>query len=251
VGTTSELAHALLGRDAGSDQLAAMRQLAALSEDALAQRLEAANVNAAFARALRPRLQRLAQGKASTGAELHSKFAQEGSFDFEMVYGAVATFFGGLEAKIGPPDPLVEDAMAREHLEASDSHEWFTTFNYGVTTTPRLEWWFVAEPERNEAWPVETKLDDMPERQRKPLASHQLVEAVERFNARLRGLDEAELLRVEGVGARLYTGPMCAGPPACERLFVKSLFPAAVPAAAILPLARAALPTQPSQGMRI
>ena len=159
---------------------------------------------------LRPRLERLARARAATGAELHSKFLQDGNFDFELVYGDLSTFFGGLEAKVGPPDPNVAQGMEREHTAAADSTDAFTTFNYGVTTTPQTEWRFVAEPERNEAWPVEAKLADAPEKRRAPLPSRQLEAAISQANAKLRTLDATTLLREEGIGARLYTGPMCA-----------------------------------------
>ena len=209
LGATTELARALLGPDAGSDELTATRALASLSEEELAERLEAARLGTLFARVLRPRLERLAQSRAATGFELHSKYVQDGSFDFEMVYGDLSTFFGGLEAKIGPPDPLVFDAMQREHMEAADSVEPFTTFNYGVTTTPRTEWCFVVEPELCEEWPVEAKLVDTPKMQRKPMSSRDLDAALARVNAKLKALCEALLLREESIGARLYTGPMC------------------------------------------
>ena len=55
-----------------------------------------------------------------------------------MKYGDLSTFFGGLEAKIGPPLPKIQEGMEAEHTAASDSLDYFTTGNYGVTTTPTL-----------------------------------------------------------------------------------------------------------------
>ena len=79
------------------------------------------------------------------------------------------TFFGGLEAKIGPPRPNVRKAMEDEHTVASDSRDEFTTGNYGVTTTPETEWWFVVEPDKQPEWPVEEKLRGTPDKMRKPM----------------------------------------------------------------------------------
>ena len=51
-------------------------------------------------------------------------------------------------------------AMEREHTAAADSGDEFTTDNYEVTTTPTIEWWFVAEPEGHAAaWPAEHKIE--------------------------------------------------------------------------------------------
>eukprot|EP00966_Prymnesium_polylepis_P162300 3751053-Prymnesium_polylepis.1 len=86
-----------------------------------------------------------------------------------MKYGDLSTFFGGLEAKISPPRPKVREAMAAEHTTSSDSLDRFTTGNYGVTTTPQIEWWFVTDSERDEEWPQEEKLRAVsPETMRKP-----------------------------------------------------------------------------------
>ena len=158
---------------------------------------------------LRPRLERLARARAATGAELHSKFLQEGR-NFELVYANLSAFFGGLEAKIGPPDPHVAQGMEREHTGAADSLDMFTTLNYGVTTTPQLEFRFVAEPDRDESWPVEAKLADAPDKRRKVMSLRGLEAALAQVNAKLREQGATTLLVEEGIGARLYTGPMCA-----------------------------------------
>ena len=63
----------------------------------------------------------------------HAEFVQwlftpkhiERGFDFAPYgpadQGALNTFYGGLEAKIGPPDPNVEQAMEREHTASADA----------------------------------------------------------------------------------------------------------------------------------
>ena len=53
-----------------------------------------------------------------------------------MKYSDLSTFFGGLAAKIGPPNSKVSKAMEEEHTASADSKHAFTTSNYGVTTTP-------------------------------------------------------------------------------------------------------------------
>ena len=154
-------------------------------------------------------LEALVAARAATATELASKFVSEDGAH-SLSFGDQKSFFGGLERLIGPPAPSAFEAMEREHTASSDSLNLFTSLNYGVTTTAQVEWWFVVEPERNEVWPVEAKLAGAPDKRRKPLASRQLDAAVAKINAKLDALGESLLLRVEGIGARLYTGPMCA-----------------------------------------
>jgi len=181
-----------------------------LSESELADRLRSRDLAHGVATFLHPKLQELA--KSETSDELHAahdKFLQNGTA-FEFKFADLSVFFGGLEAQIGPPEAHVASAMEREHTTAADSRDEFTTGNYGVTTTPQIEWGFVAEPERAVTWPAEAKLDRAPERRRKPMPMKELEAVLAQKNTRLRSLNEPELLREEGFGARLYTGPMCA-----------------------------------------
>ena len=95
---------------------------------------------------------------ASVSNPSYNQFIQEGKA-FIMQYGGLSTFFGGLEAKIGAPNPKVRETMESEHTKAPDSQGEFTSGNYGITTTPQTEWWFIAEPGKEGiAWPVEEKL---------------------------------------------------------------------------------------------
>ena len=98
--------------------------------------------------------------------------------------------------------------MTWEHTAAADSTDQFCTSNYAVTTTPKIEWWFVVEPERGTEWPVEGALREAPDKRRKPLPLRELDARRRKENGRLRRLGEPELLQVEVFGARLYTGPM-------------------------------------------
>ena len=126
----------------------------------------------ALAKLLLPELRQLSVVGAAMGAQLHGKFVQvlQDGKAFKMTYADLSTFFGGLEAKIGAPNPSVETAMTGEHTQSADSKEEFTTGNYGVTTTPEIEWLFVVEPQQREEgehsspWPKEEKLRDTPDR---------------------------------------------------------------------------------------
>ena len=188
------------------DDLSLLRKLACGSESELQNRLE--GVESAVARALRPRLSELATASAVTSAhELHDKFVQDPR-TFELRFEAIGAFYGGLEAMIGSPDPNVRTAMEREHTAAADSGDEFTTDNYEVTTTPTIEWWFVAEPEGHvAAWPAEHKIE-APAAPRRPLTSSQLAAVLRRKNAELEKIDADLLLLEEALAARLYTGPM-------------------------------------------
>jgi hypothetical protein len=141
---------------------------------------------------------------------LQAKFLQEGTG--LLNYGDLNTFFGGLEAKLKEaPSPRVLETMAAEHTAREDSHEPFTTGNYGVTTMSATEWGFVAEPESRpaDAWPVEASLsgpDSHKRRSPMPLAELQLH--VAERGLQLEKRNEPPLTFAEGIGARLYTGPL-------------------------------------------
>eukprot|EP00298_Acanthocystis_sp_HF-20_P018268 c21929_g2_i1.p1 GENE.c21929_g2_i1~~c21929_g2_i1.p1 ORF type:complete len:546 (+),score=191.20 c21929_g2_i1:25-1638(+) len=72
-------------------------------------------------------------------AEGDSKFTMDASL------GNVSSFFGGLSKLIGDPHPSLFEAVRKEHCEAPDSQEKFTTFNYHIETTPEDEWRFVFD----------------------------------------------------------------------------------------------------------
>ena len=105
----------------------------------------------------------LTRAKAATARELHAKFVEDGG-TYELSFGGIDKFFGGLEGLIGPPSPQLAVAMEREHCGSVDSQAPFTTTNYGVTTTSQIEYNFVVDPDDAlrklglAAWPVEEKL---------------------------------------------------------------------------------------------
>jgi hypothetical protein len=213
VGVVKTVANVLMGGAKPTDELAAVRALgaAATSEEALAEHLSTGGVAEALAKLLLPKLRQLSAVGAAH--QLHGKFVQDGNA-FKMTYADLSTFFGGLEAKIGAPNPSVETAMAGEHTQSADSKEEFTTGNYGVTTTPEIEWLFVVEPQQREGgehsspWPKEEKLCDTPKRMRSPMPLDEMKKKLAEVNHQLKDMNEPPLEFVEGFGARLYTGPM-------------------------------------------
>ena len=111
---------------------------------------------------------------------------------------------------VGGPNPEVEEGMAAEHLNGPDADAEFTTGNYGVTTTSKIEWEYVtdesATPEKlgREAWPTESeaKLPDRSHcRKRRSLAD--IVRAAEERNEQLKSHGHTPLLRSELIGANL------------------------------------------------
>jgi hypothetical protein len=143
--------------------------------------------------------------------ERHDKFAES---TFTLSYTSLSAFFGGLEARVGAPSPNLRVAMRAEHCTGVDSSDEFTTGNYGVTTTPQLEWHVAVDPEeglkqlRRTVFPEETR-DIEGDRKRSPQPLRALLPRLEEKNTQLRALGEPELIVDELLSGRLYTGPMC------------------------------------------
>ena len=143
--------------------------------------------------------------------ELHSRFMQDPEA-FTLDFGGLSEFFGGLDGLIGSPKPNLGQAVRHEHCESQDSVVEFQAANYKTTTTPRIEYFFVAEPRLSldtlgiDAWPVEACLDPSLRRRALDLSSFQgkLQEA----NVKLTNLGCAPVSTDELISARLYTGPM-------------------------------------------
>ena len=207
-GVASSIATLLV--DGAPNELEAMRALGALPEAGRQTEVQRrlAGITVLLMGLIIPKLASLAEAEAATGSELHDKFASNET-SFTLTYGDLSTFFGGLEKKIGAPEPKIWKAMKREHMASNDSNDEFTTGNYFVTTKPEIEWRFVAEPDTQAEWPAEEPTKLTPDRRRKPLPLQQLSRLLLKFNERLRLLTEPELMIEEAVGARLYTGPMC------------------------------------------
>jgi len=157
-------------------------------------------------------LQQLARASAATGYELHEKFRQEAEV-FTLDFGGLSTFFGGLDALVGPPSPQLRAATQREHCESADSTDQFESPNYGTLTTPLIEWHFVTHPESGltklglSAWPEETNLDAS--RRRSPRALSSFMPQLKRVNAQLHKLESrAPISEEELICTRMYTGPL-------------------------------------------
>ena len=63
-----------------------------------------------------------------------------------MAFADLKAFHAGLEGVIGPPGAKVRAEIENEHTLAADSDLFYTSSNYVVKTTPRIEWWYVVEP---------------------------------------------------------------------------------------------------------
>ena len=149
--------------------------------------------------------QALHSAAAATATELHSKFCQDAAA-FTLSFSGLSTFFGGLEGLIGPPNPRLMEAMAREHLDETDSRREYTTSNYSVTTTSEIEWWFVNEAHDGlaklglKAWPTEARSMGQP---RRPTPLAELEKERQRLNQKLDGTNTAPLGVPELVAARM------------------------------------------------
>ena len=81
----------------------------------------------------------------------------------ELYFGKMSDFYKGLDGLLGDQafgwqhDP--RGAMEREHCNSVDSDNFFTTSNYGITTTAKAEWYYVVSPEKAEE---DLDLDEWP-----------------------------------------------------------------------------------------
>ena len=232
VGVNELIGHLLLASDSDPcvDELTALKSLAASDESTLDELLRSrlqAGVGK-LAHRIGTSLRKLASSDIVTAEQMQEKFLQDKAG--LLSYGGLSTFFGGLEAKIGSPNPSVHDAMAREHTaEGGDRHEEYVTGNYGVATTSAIEWAFVVTPEiqPDGGWPVETKLvleteaamgssrwsrlkttgSARRKERRKPMPLSELKLKVVERSLKLQKLKEPPMTLDEAIGARLYTGP--------------------------------------------
>lgn len=148
-----------------------------------------------------------------TTASMQNKFAGA----IELSYGGLDTFFGGLEAQVGSPNPKVWQGLLSEHTAGPDATREFVTGNYGIRTTSAIEWRFVTSADPAAAlsklglasWPAESteKLPDRSKcRQHRALAD--LLSLAEPLNARLIAADQPPMRKEEVVATSLYTGPL-------------------------------------------
>lgn len=160
--------------------------------------------------------------KQHTVHEMCDKFKQD---DLVMLeFASLSSFFGGLEGKIGAPDPDVQEKMRGEHKrgpkfnEDQECDRWFTTPNYKIRTTSRIEFDFVDNPENGlksevhgtTTWPAEDTAELRQKRTeaRKPMPRAELEQKRTELNQKLKELKQDALVWEEVVAARLYTGPL-------------------------------------------
>ena len=148
----------------------------------------------------------LREAGAATGAALNSKFAETGTFT--LAFAELPIFFAGLTSIVGPPKPNLMQAMEAEHVQAANSKDEWTTGNYGITTSPETEWFFVTDPDSRRPWPKETINCDNAEHGRKVRSMEELQRIKDELNKRLEDIGEELLLLEEAVALTLYTGPM-------------------------------------------
>ena len=150
---------------------------------------------------------------------LLDRFVENNPAGFDLKYGTLTDFRGGLEQLLGSAAPREEEAMAdmeAEHTMRADSDTEFTVYNYGTVTCSRAEFFFVAEPTPQrlaklglEHWPIDTKLRDAGRYQREPLGAVAFRKVRLRINKDLKEAGAAPFSIEEFVASRLYTGPMC------------------------------------------
>ena len=144
--------------------------------------------------------------------------------------GGVTTFDERLEELIGPPHSRVLETMLQEHCEAPDASTPFVASTYMLTTTSKIEWWFVVDPVdglvkhvdpraelgdthvprlSSTGWPAEAGVL-APERARVPRTLQALLQEMRllKIGAQLKAAGSEPLVDAEVIAARLYTGPL-------------------------------------------
>lgn len=156
-----------------------------------------------------------------TAEQLNQQFAENGAITL-FYSNDNELFWQGLNRVVGKcadgiEEPLF-DTMKREHCEAIDSEAQFEATNHAITTTSKIEWWFVADPTNGlealgiEQWPPH-RWDW--ERRADPKEHYSEVWQNE-INNPLVEQGEKPLGDEEFIALRLYTGPMfvkCTCPP--------------------------------------
>ena len=133
-------------------------------------------------------------------------------FTFPIKGGTLKDFNGGITARVGAPNPDIEAGVRNEHLNSADSHEEFTTGNYGITTTPAKEYELVISGGEG------VDLDELASRGHgaarvlRPLYFYGEFDESGKLRTAVETTPEvvvkAGLTRVEIVAVITYTGPM-------------------------------------------
>lgn len=147
----------------------------------------------------------------AVGGSTASKFFEDEGR--ALRFGDVGTFYQGLDGFLGPPNPNIHEAMEDEHVRQPDSQLYFCVPNYKTQTTPKIEFWFVAEPTDErlknlelKSWPKEPDLQRSEEDRevaRKPRPPQHFEAELADRNARLREIGMEKILEEELIAARL------------------------------------------------
>ena len=71
--------------------------------------------------------------------------ARSAKFSGEFCGGKIDEFYDGVTKTVGEPYVNIDEGVRREHKEMRDAKQPFTTMNYGITTTPHIEYDLVVE----------------------------------------------------------------------------------------------------------
>ena len=206
----------LLPKGTFFDGLQGLRQLAGRpdAEVAAFAREKFSLLTAAFEARLLDSVRRLrgASAAAASALEQNSKFSMDPDA-FTGDFASLKDFYDGPERLIGSPNPNAAEGIRREHCERRNADRQHTTPNYNVTTTPRIEYYFVVDPHSH------TLVDGYPhtprDRSRWSDAGKAMWKGEHGREVLVLGLFcqhpaavKAGLQEAEVVAVRLYTGPM-------------------------------------------
>jgi len=172
---------------------------------------------------------RLGERSPPRANEVCGKYVELLGDDGVLQPGASSSYETRLEHLLGPPHNRVLETMLVEHCEGADAAVHFVAATYKMTTTSRIEWWFVVDPVQGASkhvnvqaemggahvrlapsgYPAEAGL--MPAdraRAARPLAA--VLQDMKNLNigGRLKAVGMEALVDAEIIGARLFTGPL-------------------------------------------
>ena len=158
----------------------------------------------------------LSAQQTGTAESLNDKFSTTAKF--QMTYGSLSLFYGGLESLLGPPkmykgpqheEKSLYNTMEFEHCTDKDAKADFKAPN-GVLTTSAIEWALVTNPVKGTEYPERANYREKhKELCRVPITLEKALEMMEeQCNEKLRADGHSEMIVEEYIGGRLYTGPM-------------------------------------------
>ena len=161
-------------------------------------------------------IETLSAQKEGSAEQLNDKFSTTAKF--QMTYGSLSLFYGGLESLLGPPkmykgpqheEKSLFNTMEFEHTADKDARTEFKAPN-GVATKSETEWQVVVAPEKGAEYPERLGYkENHPTWCRVPMTIEQMMDQMEeKCNSKLRLSGHSEMILEEMIGGRLYTGPM-------------------------------------------